>query len=257
MKKTYVIIVCVFSFIFLVIHESACAIRPLSTEDATVVGKGAGEAEFGFEYARKDNRDDNYAISFMPIYGFTEYMQFSVELPLDIKCHKGESREAGLGDITLSLKNLLSPEKEVMPSFALKTNLKLATGDHDKGLGSGGEDLGLILAATKTISLVTLHGNIGYTFVGTKADSSLSNTLLYGIALEYALTPKLTIVSEAYGEGDTQFDTGAFQNHAINPLVGMTYRINERTILDTAFKMGICHGEKAEYGLIGGMTISF
>ncbi len=257
MKKTQVVSVFIIGFIFLSIHGSAFAGRPLSTEDAGVVGKRSLAAEIGFEYARQDNKDNNYGISLVPIYGLTEYMQFCAGLPFNIKCHKDESCEAGLGDITLSLKTLLSPEKEIMPAFALKTDLKLANGNNDKGLGSGDEDFRFILAATKVISPVTLHGNIGYTFVGTKADSSLSNAVLYGVALEYALTPKLTIVSEAYGESDSQFDTGAFDEHKINPLIGLTYRINEKMILDAAFKMGICHEEKTEYGIIGGMSISF
>lgn len=255
-EKVFLLIISISFLIVLNCHQ-AYAGRPLSTEDAAVAGKGVIEAELGFEYARQNNRDNNYALLLVPIYGLTECMQLSIESPFDIKDPKGDPTEAGLGDIILSLKTLLSPEKEIIPALALKMDLKFATGNEAKGLGSGDEDLRLILAATKTIGLLTLHGNIGYTFVGTKADNSLNNSLLYGVALEYPLTQKLTIVSEVYGEGNHQLDVEAFEEHTVNPLIGLTYQMHEKIILDAALKTGVCHEEKSEYGITGGMSISF
>ncbi|MFC1480235.1 transporter [Candidatus Omnitrophota bacterium] len=256
MKRVFLFNIIV-AALFMLNCRIAYAVRPLSTEDASVVGRGTGEAEIGFEYARQDNRDDNYAVIFMPIYGITEYMQVSIELPLDIKSHKDEPTLAGLGDITLSLKTLLAPEKGNVPSFSLKTDFKIANGNEEKGFGSGDTDIGFILSATKTFSLITMYGSIGYVFVGDKEKDVFNDAILYGIALEYALTSKLNIVSEIYGEGDLVFVTGAFEEHAINPLVGLNYRIKENIILDTAFKMGISRDKKTEYGIIGGTTISF
>ena len=190
----------------------------------------------------------------MPVYGLTDNIEVSCELPFDILRPKDGPNEKGLGDINLVVKTLFFPEKELTPSLLLKTVVKLETGDEDDGLGSGDEDIGLILATTKSIGPITIHGNAGYTFVGDDYDNTLNDLLLYGIALEYSLVPRLKIVSEAYMESDTDFEE---ESHSINPLIGLTCQLIENVTLDTAFRMGIrCH-QKTEYGVIGGVSISF
>jgi outer membrane putative beta-barrel porin/alpha-amylase len=257
MMKRIVAVMLISGLFCVLVADPVYASRPLSTEDAVVAGKGDLESEIGFEYARQNNRDDNYAVTFMPIYGVTEYLQCSIGLPVDIKYSEGGYEAAGLGDITISLKTLLAPEKDIMPALALKIDFKLSNGDKDEGLGSGEEDLGLIVSASKVIGPFTLDGCIGYTFVGMRAEEKCDSAILYGIALKYALTPKLNIVSEVYGEGDLIFDTGAFDEHALNPLIGFTYEINESVVLDTAFKVGVSRNEKVEYGAIAGASMSF
>ena len=254
MKSILLFIRVIAVFLFVFNSEPAYGGRPFSTEDATVADKGAIEAEVGFEYARQDNRDNNYNILLVPVYGLTENIEVSCELLFDILRPKDGTDEEGLGDINLAVKTLFFPEKELTPSLLLKTVVKLETGDEDEGLGSGDEDVGLILAVTKSVGSMTIHGNAGYTFVGTDYDDTLNDLLLYGIALEYSLTPKLAIVSEAYIESDIDFEE---ESHSVNPLIGLTYQLTEKITLDTAFRMGIRHSQKTEYGIIGGMSISF
>jgi len=245
----------IFGFIFLIINSyQVYAIRPLSTEDATVVEKGAFEAEIGFEYIRQDNRDNNYTILLVPNYGLTERIQLCCELPFDILRPDGGPDEEGLGDISLASKILIFQETEKIPSLVFKPVVKLATGDEDKGLGSGDEDISFILTATKSIGQATFHSNVGYTFVGKEKDDSLKDCLLYGVALEYPIYSKLTIVTEVYGESKSDFDNEAY---TINPLIGLTYQLTDKITFDAAFKMGARRNTKTEYGIISGVSISF
>jgi len=254
MKRIFLSIVAFIVFLFIFCNKSAYGGRPFSVEDATVADKGAVEAELGFEYARQNNRDNNYNILLVPVYGLTENIEISCELPFDILKPKEGTDEEGLGDINLAVKTLFLPEKELIPSLLLKTVVKLETGDEDDGLGSGDEDVGLILAATKSMGPITIHGNAGYTFVGTDYDDTLNDYLLYGIALECLIAPKLTIVSETYMESDINFEE---ESHTVNPLIGITYQLTENIKLDTAFRMGIRYHQKTEYGIISGASISF
>jgi hypothetical protein len=254
MKSIGLCILSIVTFLLIFDSKSAYCGRPFSTEDATVADKGKIEAEIGFEYVRQNNRDNNYNIMLVPVYGLTENIEVSCELPFDILRPKEGTDEEGLGDINLVVKTLFFPEKEATPSLLLKTVVKLETGDEDDGLGSGDEDVGLILAATKSVGSITIHGNVGYTFVGTDYDDTLNDYLLYGIALEYPITQALALAGEVYIESDTDFEK---ESHSINPLIGLTYQLTDNATLDAAFRTGIRYHQKTEYGIITGISISF
>lgn len=254
MKSINLCILSIVTFLLIFDSKPAYCGRPFSTEDATVADKGTVEAEIGFEYVRQNNRDNNYNILFVPVYGLTENIEVSCELPFDILRSKEGTDEEGLGDINLVIKTLFLSEKEATPSLLLKTVVKLKTGDEDDGLGSGDEDVGLILAATKSVGAITIHGNAGYTFVGTGYDDTLNDYMLYGIALEYSIIPEISIVGEVYGESESDFDS---DSHTIIPLIGLFYQLTEKIRLDTAFKISTSYKKKLEYGIIGGISISF
>ena len=254
MKKKFIFIYIYITLLFIFYCHTAYAKRPFSTEDATVADKGALEIEAGFEYTRQNNSDNNYNILVVPCYGLTENIQLGVEIPFDIIRPKDDANEEGLGDITLVGKTLIFPEKEKTPSFLLKTAVKLETGDEDKGLGSGDEDVSFIFAATKSLGQNTIHANIGYTFVGNDFDDTLKDLLIYGVALEYFMTDELSLVSEIYVESDDNFNK---DSHTINPLIGLTYQATEKIRFDAAFKTGIRYNQKTEYGIISGISISF
>lgn len=74
------------------------------------------------------------------------------------------------------------------------------------------------------------------------------------IAFEYSITPKLLVANEIYMESDNNFDKNA---HGINPLAGLTYRLTECVMFDTAFKMDLRYGQKTEYAIISGASVSF
>lgn len=253
MGKIFLILIIGIYFVLTIDCHSVYAIRPLSTEDASVPDKGAIEAEIGFEYTTQSG-DNNYNITIVPIYGLTENVQLCAEIPIDILRPHNDSDEEGLGDIKLASKFLIIKETDEIPAILFKTIVKLATGDEDKGLGSGDEDVTLLGAITKSVNKLTVHGNIGYTFVGKDWDSSLNDYMLYGIAFEYSVIPEISVVGEIYGESESDFDS---DSHTITPLIGLFYGLTEKIRLDTAFKISTSYEKKLEYGIIGGISISF
>ena len=227
------------------------AFRPLSTEDTGIPEKGKLELETGFTYTREGNASNNFNFSLVSVYGLLDNMALCVELPFDVMDPDDGDTEGGFSDMALAVKTLLLPEGERLPSFSVKTMVKLPTGDEDKGLGSGETDTTLMMVTSKTIGCATLHGNIGYTFVGGDSDS---DNIVYGVALEYSATPKLALVGEAFMETENDFDK---ETHTVSPLVGLRYHLTEKITLDTAFSMGICYDKKTDYGIISGMTVAF
>ena len=251
MKRIFLSIVICVTLLVMFDCYAVYAFRPLSTEDTGIPDKGALEVESGFTYTRESNESNNFNFSLVSIYGLLENMALCVELPFDVINPDDGETEGGFSDTTLALKTSLLPEGEILPSFLLKTIVKLPTGDEDKGLGSGETDTTLLMVASKTVGHATLHGNIGYTFIG---GGSNDDNIIYGIALEYSVIPKLALVGEAFMETENDFDKEA---HTINPLVGLRYHLTEKITLDTAFSMGICYDQKTDYGIISGMAISF
>lgn len=140
---------------------SAYAYRPFVTEDAGVAGKGVIQLETSWDYLDWDNDDAEHALLFVPIYGITERLELSAEIP-----YLFHEQEDGIGDINVVGKFLMLNETEKFPAFTLKGILKTSSGDADRGLGSGDLDYSIVLVTSKGFGSLTLHGMLGYTFVG-------------------------------------------------------------------------------------------
>jgi hypothetical protein len=234
--------------------SSVYAGRPLSTEDAGVLEEGDIEIECGFEYTKADNTDDNYQFLVVSSYGVHEKVQIGWEMPFDILRPDQGADEEGLSDITLFGKLLIIKENRGTPEVTLKPTLKFANGDEDKGLGSGDEDYGVLMAVSKTLEPFTLHGNIGYTVTGDDWDDTLEDIVTYGVACEYPITDSLVAVGEFFGEVDEDFDS---ESNTSNPSVGLTYVINDRLIYDLGYKATINQHDKTDHSLVTGITASF
>lgn len=229
--------------------------RPLATEDASVADKGAFELEIGYDYAHTDTNNKTFTLTTVPIYGLTERLELDIEIPFTLDRPKGGRSQEGLQDINLILKALLAQEQDIWPALALKAQVKTASGNEDKGLGSGDADYTLVLAASKTINRLTFHLNSGYTFVGNSSDPTLNDTILYGLATEYALSDRLTIVGEIYGESGSHFHISSTGNHDFTYLAGFTYALNDQAIFDLGISINSQDKEITQYATTMGITI--
>ena len=138
--------------------------RPLATEDAYNVGARGLEAEFGFDYLTVDGAGDEYGPTVVGTYGVLAFVDVAVEAPfLFVQPEEGE-RTSGLGDVVARAKVVAFGGEDAGPAFALVPEVKLATGDSDKGLGCGTNDFGGLLALSYAVGALTFHGNVGYAY---------------------------------------------------------------------------------------------
>jgi hypothetical protein len=244
----------IFSLILVLTNQQAYAVRPLATEDATVLDPGAVELEYGFEYIRQNNSSDDYGFLLTPVVGIFKNFQISVEMPFAITDPDNETADGGIADIFLVGKTMFLDETEIMPSICLRSAMKFATGDEEKGLGTGDEDLGLVMAATKSIGKLTIDGNFGYRFVGDDYDETAKNQIVYGVALRYAINNKLELLSEVFADTEWDFDA---DSHTISPTIGLAYQVFENLRLDTNFRIFARDDQKTSYGVGCGMTLAF
>lgn len=238
-------------------HFSLCtdahAARPLVTEDAVVAGKGITQLEVGIDYTKVGNKGEGTTLLISPIHGATEDTEFSLKLPYIFGRPDNPSNVEGWGDVSFIMKHLIVDEGDKNPAFLVRMAIKLPTGDEEKGLGTGDANLGFLGVLTKNIGSSTIHLNLGYTFVGNQDEGSDNNEVNLGIAGEYGIGKKTRIVGEIYGLYHPDYEAREIERRA---LLGLTYRLDDTLTFDCAAKRGL-EGASDEYGIIGGVTITF
>lgn len=229
------------------------AYRPLATEDTGVAGKGVAQLEVSWDTMRWATHDHESVLLLVPIYGVTERLELSTEVPfMWHDPYEGDASQ-GLGDINLVAKWLLLPEHDARPAVALKGVVKTTTGDEDQGHGSGDCDYTLVGVASKGWGDFTMHAMFGYTFVGNRADPNLRDIVLFGTAVDYSFTPAWHVLAEF--SGNRHPDRTA-TDHPLAGFVGMTYALAPRVILDGGVRLGL-NDAMPDWNLTMGSTITF
>jgi hypothetical protein len=246
---------CSIASIFAVLaFSSTCfAYRPFITEDAGVAGKGVVQLEASWDYLSWKGGDVDNAFLLVPIYGLTEKLEMSLEIPYLLHNPDTGSHVDGIGDLNVVGKYLIFEEKEMWPAFAFKGAIKTNSGSPSKGLGTGDLDYSLVAVASKSLGQFTLHTNFGYTFVGDNGDTGIRNTCLYGLAADYAMTEAFHLVSEIAGNRNPDRTVGA---DPITGLIGAYYKISEKVTVDGGMRFGF-NDAAPEFNSTLGVTLTF
>ena len=222
--------------------------RPLSTEDADPVGRGVVQVEIGLDHAREESRKT--ALTAVLTYGLADVLDLALELPvLFLRPEEGGS-QAGAGDIELRGKYRWLDEGPIWPAIAVLGAVKTPTGSERRGLGSGATDAAIRLVGTKELGPVTVHLNLGYTFIGA---SGLDNVLSWGVAASLKVTDAVALVGEVVGE--TNSDPHA-KDDPRELRAGLTYALWEKVVLDGAVSVGLTRASP-DYVLTVGLTARF
>lgn len=214
------------------------AYRPLGTEDAGVAGKGVIQAEVSWDYLKWDNDelDQEKVFQVVPIFGVTESLELSIEIPYHTHDIKGGGSEEGTGDINLVAKYLLVEGGKDSPAFTLKGVVKMDSGDSDKGLGSGDKDYSLVAVTSDTVGPLTGHIHFGYTWIGKKMNESLRDITLYGVALDYAASDEFHLLAELNG---FQHSDSTAKEDPRTALAGFTYKVSDSLTIDAGYRWGL------------------
>ena len=91
-----------------------------------------------------------------------------------------QRRESGLGDIVVSGEYHLLQGGAGRPWVTTRVAVKTATGDEDRGLGTGGTDVEIGLSLAQPLGAVDLLADAGYTWVESSDRFELRNTTRLG-----------------------------------------------------------------------------
>lgn len=240
----------------------ARAERPfVSTERAPTLDHGVSELEFGLNSARFSSQTTRYTLLTELTYGLLDHLNFEVEVPYLFISGPGGTQGV-VGDVVLKPKMLFLKGREANPlSLAGEMQLKFPSCD-ETGPASGeinpsctGEsDLGFTAIATKEFLPLTVHLNVGYTFVGNPPGGNLKNVLGYSLAFEYqTILPAVAVVTELAGETNRDPNT---PKDLVTLLFGVTYQVNRRVKLDSSIVSGLT-APSPDYAALLGVAYTF
>lgn len=133
-------------------------------------------------------------------FGVLDGVEFDVVPALAFSTPAGASTQHGYGDTTLALKWRLVEESENLPLVTLVPKYTIDTGNSGRGLGNGGSQVFLALAAQKSAGSFQTYGNAGYWinngtsnrnywFVGGVAQYHFSDRWIFGGEVFYTSPP--------------------------------------------------------------------
>jgi hypothetical protein len=206
------------------------AARPLATDDAGTVERGAFELEMGYDFSKDEDHTQNQSLGISLKYGVIERLDLGIGLPYEIK------PEEEFGNAEAGLKYLLLKEKKTLPALSLTFAYE-----------SGSSEYALTGIGSKKVGDLIIHINLGYITSDIEGDHGMT---VYAGAIEYALSKGLTLVTELVGQVD-------IDENALEGLVGGNYQISEQVVLDFAIGKGF-YGVSAKEGKATlGLTCGF
>ena len=229
--------------IYLLASTEARGGRPLTTEDASVIPAGKGQLEMSWDFVAAFGSARNHIFLAVPGFGIGDRVEFDVELPFVLGQQEGEGWAEGIGDVRLTSKVLLYPERGPLPGFAVQAYFKLDTGKASEGLGTGEREAGFFGIVSKQIGDFSLHGMLGLDF-SASGPSRGHQDVIYGVAVDYEVGKlggrSFHLVSEVFG------NTNINPAISFNPatwLFGATYEISEAWTLDCGVAVGLADSD--------------
>lgn len=199
----------------------------------------AAAAEFGNAYAAVTagfregdfgTSVNNELYSLTPEFGYvSESYDLTASIPFHSLSVSGggvSASESGIGDAVLRGGKRLWRDEQAAFSLNGALTLKLATGDENKGLGTGGTDVGASLSGTRKVGAYAFTALAGYTQVGEPSGVTYDNVVSYGIGANRSFT-RTNVFASLQGQtsavpGGTaplEFDAGFFRMLSLDYVV--------------------------------------
>jgi hypothetical protein len=184
---------------------------------------------------------------------FSQTHQVSYTVPVNY-FEANDDSAGGIGDIELHYRLQALEETSSLPALAPRFTLILPTGDEDRGLGDGSVGYELALPVSKIVAdQLTLHGNVGATYLPDVEDEDLTSYFL-GASAIYAINRDFNLMLEWIGEWpEVAEDDGGGTDREFVSLVspGARYAINfedAQLVLGLAVPIGLT-SESPDWGV--------
>jgi len=240
----------------------AQAARPfVATERGPTLDHGVSRFDVGVESARLSSQTTRYTLMTELTYGLLNNLNFKIQTPYFFVSGPGGT-QGEVGDVILRPKILFMKGREANPlSLAGEVVVKFPSCDESGAARTpvnpactGEADLGFMGIATKEFLPLTVHFNLGYTFVGNAPGRAYDNVLSYALAFEYdTILPAIAVVAELAGETNRDpTDAG----DPLTVLLGVVYRVNRRVSLDSSLVTGLT-SPSPDYAALLGASYTF
>ena len=211
---------------------------PFVTDDPEPVEYKHSELYIASEqlHSKKDN-------SVTPLveynYGALPDLQLSITVPYIFNNPLGQSRQHGLGDLTLGAKYRFWEETDSHPMMAIYPSIVTANGDVGKGLGNGGSQIFLPVWIQKTWGDWKSYGGGGYwKNNAVKGDNHWN----FGWALQKDVSEKVMIGGEVFRESEQ-----LAADSATGVGLGSTYNLDQHNRLLLSLNHSFSHRRSLNY----------
>jgi hypothetical protein len=217
--------------IIITVVLSAKAGPPLLTDDPVTPGPNHWEINIA---ATSEKRGDEWGFE-TPLldinYGIGDHIQLKYEVPWVVVNGKNEAARNGPGNSKVGVKwRFLDQDKawldvSTYPQFEFNHG----TSSVNRGLAEDGWSVLLPVELSHTFGKLTVYSEAGYS-----GNEKRPNEWLYGIAAEYEISDRLSLMGEFYGTADSRF-----RHDELISNVGLRWKFNKKTSLLMSAGRGI------------------
>ena len=174
--------------------ESAVAGAPFQTDDPVVIDIAHTDiVVFNQQTLAASGRSGALAAAEIH-YGLIPNLEVDLGMPYNFNFPTGGSAQRGYGDTTLGVKYRLIQESDTNPQVGLVPKLNLSSGNANRGLGNGGNQVFLALALQKNSDKLQINvhggywinngpGNRNYGFLGSQVQYAFTTHWQLGIEI--------------------------------------------------------------------------
>lgn len=263
LKKYFTVAVGIAIFFSAFIPDSALAHRPLTTQSAYPVEIHRIKLESGIKYSNFPKGDEAYHLDIELNYGIINNLDIGVEVPYVFwRPQKDDESVETVGDMILKSRLLFLKGREGNPiSLTIQPFFKVPTPE-DKpkilqsgpGFSTGETDFGFLFIATREMSPLVAHMNLGYVFINKPSfGRDYENVFSFKVALEYKAEKGLEVVGELTGE--TNKDP-AKPGDLLSILLGARYLLKEGIVADVGYSIGLSDASPDSTATMG-LTMDF
>jgi len=240
MRKRFILITFL-TLSFVICHLSfAYAVRPLYTEDAQVIPKGALNLECGLLLLTNRDNTGVKELSTAFKYGFGQDLDFSADIPYLSK-YSDEDNYDGLANGTVKIKYNFYNAYTDFASF----QLGYLAGDPHSNTATH-SDINTMLIYTSILDNFSYSLNFGYTFDGDNSGAPLEDFIIYNISITKPMNGSINLMGEIQYSRDTLID-----NIVGELAIGLSYKLYDKCTLDAALGCGLNENSSSSNFAVG------
>ena len=180
-----------------ILSPPALAIPPIVSGDVPTTEKGHSELFVGYLQSESGDTTAREVPFLELVYGLTVRQELTIETPL-IFLDDTTGTEGGLGDVVIGTKYRMVGQPDEDSGLSASLEVKLPTGDQDRGLSSGATDVDLRVRFGRQIRREVVYGNVGHTWVGENRGEQLDNRWFVSGVWDHPAGSKVRLLSEVY-----------------------------------------------------------
>jgi hypothetical protein len=219
--------------------------RPSVATHAGTVAPGWLEIETGLERDRADGLIGDQIPSLVKI-GVARRVQFEAQVPVLTPSGAG----TGIGDLAVAVRWRVREQTRVLGDLAVQPSLKWPSGSSANGRGTSTTDAGVLLIASRSLGVVSMDLNVGYTRRSGDGLAAPRNATLWAASFGGPARGRLGWGAELFGYPATAGPAGATSSVAF--LGGPIAKVRAWLILDAGVIVPIA-GPQASAVFAGGV----